>query len=246
MGANIDAAGNIEIDFTHQKIIDTSIVGNPTTWAETGFTVLSIMQRKRDVSIATDGNPVIHALKGRPKYSISARQVARLSRQALHIARRLGNQIAVDAIVVAPSSHRLNAYMATRLQRHVFPRAQIFDCLEKRTLGEIIAAIKSTPMSQRDRREAGRLLATLEKGARHASIEMKRVDKKLTRFVHPVKLKPTADLPPEGMAILLVEDIYSSGQTIRACVTELRTACQPSEINVLTLFSPLRTPTRNR
>lgn len=159
--------------------------------------------------------------------------------------RRLGNRVSVDAIVIAPSSHPINTYLAKRLKRHVFPRAEIFQSLEKQTFGEVVDAIKTTPMPPKDRRDAGRLLAVLERGRRDAPIEMKRVDKALARFVHPVKLRIGAEQPGSGVAILLVEDIYSSGQTIRACVKELRKACKPSEINVLTLFSPLH-PRSNR
>lgn len=239
MGINIDEGGSITVDFEHELLVDTSLERNPTKWREDGFQVLSIFQRKRSTDNRSDGNPVVHAIKGH-RYKISSRELARLSRRATHIARRLGNRISVDAIIIAPSKHPLNRYMASRLRRHVFPRAQIFECLEKRTIRDVIASIKSSPMTPQKRRAAGRLLATLERTTRpDEHIQMKLVDKALAEFVHPVKFKGGVDAPEPGANILLVEDIYSSGQTIRSCVTELRASCDPNEIVVLTMFSPL-------
>ncbi|MBI5162845.1 MAG: phosphoribosyltransferase [Magnetospirillum sp.] len=241
MGVNIDDSGNVYIDFSHERLVDTSTTANPSQWRPGSFVLLSLLRRKPDADITADGSPVMHAIKGHPKYKIDKWELGRLSRRATHIAKKLGNNLVADAIVIAPSGSPVNLYIARRIKRHLFSSVAIYDCLEKRTIGEIVSMLKGAPMSPTNRRVAGHLLAVLEGGKPHLPIQMKRMDKRFSHLIKPVKLKAGHVMPPPGSAILLIDDLYSSGSTVEACVSELMQACSPKSITVLTLFSPLRT-----
>ncbi len=180
--------------------------------------VTHIFKRNRTGDADRDGNPLIYALKGMKGYRIQDAEKARFMERATQLCRSI-EYIEADMIVAVPSSKpfcvEFARMISAALDVEIFEEAFI----AKSTVNDaLVQARRSRPdIGNRSvRKSYNRQLAAWEKMSADRLVSMKEIDTKVRGYFKPFVLSRT----PEqliGKRILLIDDLMSSGTSMRTC-----------------------------
>jgi len=218
VGLNIAPDKAVSFDDSHQLRVDTSLETNPRREKIGGIDVTHIFRRNRTGDLDRDGNPLIYALKGMRSYSISDTEKAQFIDRATELCRSI-DYIDADVIVAVPSSKSFCAEFSQTVSTAL--GIEIFDepFLVKSTIGDALQRAKqskSVIKNRNTKRSYNKQMATWEKMGPNHFVSMKEIDTKIRGYFQPFALSHV----PEcliGKRVLLVDDLMSSGTSMRTC-----------------------------
>ena len=247
MGIDISATKEVQFNGTHQKLVDTSLTNNPRRHllnldAATQLSVQSIFRRRHssDKQDKRDGNPLIYALKRTKGYSITLEEMLRFRPSLVGILGKAMSTGAYDAVVPMPSSHPISLMLAKRAAR-CQPGLQVLTgLLAKRTTTEALhdfSLMLAAGQFPRDLLPDVRAQIKSWSDSPNAPLALKHASAKIRPYIKPLKL---AGPPPgAGMSILLVDDLLSTGTTLRTAADILRSSGCAGTVDGLCLLSPV-------
>lgn len=240
-GVDIDVINKIvKFNDNHEENVDTSIFINPTEYKLKDTDIISIFKRKENTD-KTDGNPLIHALKGNYGWKIDDKSIIELFKQFIKISKKIKDNY--DTIICVQSSSTLNTKFLYRLNRVIKSKNQITDIFNKISASEILEKYVDTPnMSEKD---AKVIINSLRKMIEKDNyFTYKEIPTNLRKYIcNSCTIYGNDILKYAGAIndknILILDDTISSGETISDNVKAIRDTFNPASITVVTLFSAL-------
>ena len=239
MGINIKN-GSVTYDGTHEKNLNTSTSKNPRTTIKDGIKVISIFQRLKDEN-RKDGNPLIHALKGHPNYRTTLHDIIQLSKNGRKIISQVPNHFAApDFIIPVPSGTPINQMLSTRICRAYKNSPTIVTSgFRKSTLQEALNNLpRVEDIDTKLKKDFTSSLNTLQKGDLNAPIQMKLVKKSVSHYFSPILSTGQIHFSQDAR-ILFVDDLYSSGTTLRSTISALNIPFRRGQVGAAVLLSPI-------
>lgn len=205
--------------------MNTSLVSNPTLKKRHGMEIFSFYRRQKARENDGDGNPLIYALKGIFDYSIPpCHRNFLLFQRAEVIFEKFSQKIDANYIMGVPSSHKLSHDLSLACSYWSGTPHMTFDFLQKRTNEEMLndAAMNPPNISSKSRRKQYRVaLSQIRKLPPSASFVMKDIHPGIRGYFNP--LRTNGAVPNlAGEKIVIVDDLFSSGTSMRCCAEVLR------------------------
>jgi hypothetical protein len=226
MGIEVSAAKVVTINDQHENGVDTSVAGNPSRTRFQGIPLLHVFARNRRGQRRDDGNPLVHALKGRRGYSILPFWKGQLMARARLILEASREDLAnFDFVLPLPSSSPFCAEFAAMVSD--VSGTPILDptFLRKRTVGEVLAEAKANPparMSSRQRGMWGSQLHAWEKTNPDALFQAKDIEIALRPLFKAFAIDGDGpDLTHRH--VLIVDDIFATGSSLASARAILET-----------------------
>ncbi|WVM91494.1 phosphoribosyltransferase family protein [Halopseudomonas pachastrellae] len=221
----------------HQNLLDTSTENKPHRQKAGDLVVASIFRRRKARSGDGDGNPFIYALKGLHRHSISNGQLWKFRPNFLSTLGAYMSESPYDKIAPLPSSKPIARYVAKKAGSYQPRGRSRAPAFLKRSAAEVLAELEEKYSSDEIPRKlkgpAAALISRLRK-SQNANFAMKHVDQRLRDYIEPLVLAPNA--PVSGHRILLVDDLLSSGATLRTA-HRLLTEAGAAHVAALCLLS---------
>ncbi len=218
MGLNIADDRSVSFDDSHQLRVDTSLENNPRRETLGDVDVTHIFRRNKTGDLDRDGNPLIYALKGMKSYSIADAEKTRFLDRAFELCRSI-NYIEADVIVAVPSSKDF----CLEFSQAASTALRVDVCSEPFVVkSTVAAALDRAKQSRPDiknryaRKSYNKQLAAWEKMGPNRFVSMKEIDTKIRGYFQPFALSHV----PEhliGKRVLLIDDLMSSGTSMRTC-----------------------------
>ncbi len=213
MGINV-IKNWVQIDDTHNKLVNTSVADNPTKGEVDWLNVHYIFTRNKIQEKEGDGNPLIYAMKDIKNFKIVPLYRTKVIARATAIAQIISADLEVDVVIPVPSSNQF-AQEVAEIASVAFGCAVLgSDFIRKRTLGEMYALYNDKPLKLTDaeRRHFNRQLSAW-KTSPGRTFAMKEVPPQVRHHFSPFTLNaPCVDL--KDKRVLLVDDILSSGSSL--------------------------------
>lgn len=217
------------------------------------ITTYSMFKRVNNLKGASDGNPILHALKEKPHWILN--NPGDFWRRFDELLALFLKEHPSERIIMIPSNHDANNKFKERIES-LSPNTLIYTgILTKLTVGEIVDIIEKPDSSFRKYwiKEGANLNEIYEK--LYVYLEnMKKESSGVFSYskVHDMDIrKSISDTLKLGDAgklyynefngknILLLDDSISIGQTAESAINALQTCYQPQSISLLTIFSEL-------
>lgn len=211
-------------DPSSKDLVNSRVRDNPILQTMGDLTVYSIFRRvktKRDN--AGDGNPLIYALKGANGYSIDLDSITSFLPEFYAILPKAAPLVMASYVLTIPSSSKVASMFARRVARALAVPLAPFDMskkLHRAVCADLDLLFRSGAIPKRDRRnlqairhDLGRSLST--------TFTMKLVDSSLRRYFSPFVIRHPEQVP-QGTSVLVVDDLLSSGSSLRAARDLLR------------------------
>lgn len=222
MGIEVSATKVVTINDHHEKGVDTSVAGNPTRGKFKGITLLHVFRRNQKGDRKDDGNPLIHALKGRKGYSITAFWKGRLTARARDILTGVAQDLqGFDHCLPMPSASPFCAEFAQMVSAVSGAPILAPTFLRKRTVGELLAEIQVHPPNIKAslKQTFTSQLHAWQGADPNATYQAKDIDVALRQYFSPFTL--VGDPPDlKGRKILIVDDVFATGSSL-ASVREI-------------------------
>lgn len=218
MGIEVSATKVVTVNDAHQNGVDTSVEANPTHGRLKGIRLTHIFSRNRKGDRRDDGNPLMHALKGRRGYSIMPFWEQRLLTRAKRILAKVSEDLqGFDHCMPIPSSSPFCARFAALVSAASGAPLLEPSFLCKRQVGELLAEARAAPPKMRPGLKGAftSQLHAWEQMDPASIYQAKDIDVSLRQFFGAFAL--TGD-PPEvrGTRILVVDDLFASGSSLLA------------------------------
>lgn len=217
MGIEVSAAKAVTINDQHENGVDTSVAGNPSRTRFQGMPLLHVFGRNRRGQRRDDGNPLVHALKGRRGYSILPFWKGQLMARARTILEASREDLEnFDFVLPLPSSSPFCAEFAAMVSD--VSGTPILDptFLRKRTVGEVLAEAKANPparMSSRQRSVWGSQMHAWEGTNPDALFQAKDTEIALRPLFRAFAVD--GDGPDLTQTrVLVVDDIFATGSSL--------------------------------
>lgn len=208
----------VSYDPSSNDLVDSRVRGNPILQNLEDLEVYSIFRRvktKRDR--LGDGNPLIYALKGTNGYSIDINSITSFLPEFYAILPKVAPFVTSSCVLPVPSSSKVASMFARRVARCLAVPQAPFDVtkkLHRSVCGDLDLLFRSGSVATRDRKklrairhELGRSLST--------TFSMKLVESHLRKYFSPFVIRHP-DQVPAGSSVLVVDDLVSSGASLRA------------------------------
>ena len=216
MGIEVSDKKVVTINDAHQNGVDTSVEANPTGIRFKGMPVLFAYSRNSKGGRRDDGNPLIHALKGRKGFSILPFWENLLLARCKEILEKGKDELrGFDLCVLVPSSSSFCRRFGELVS--AASDAPILDAtfVRKKSVGEVLVEGKAALAGIRPglRRQLTAQLHGWEKADPTALYQAKEVDVGLRHLFGPFAL---GDGGPDlsGKQVLIVDDLFASGSSL--------------------------------
>lgn len=246
MGFVVDAQKRlVTVDHSHNHFCITTPEGNPVELMLGTLKVTSIFARtkgKRDRNDPGDNNPMLYVIKGLHDLRTIPRDIAMLCASFRQILPAyLGNGFLWDWIVPLPSSSPVCCRFAEKVFKRTKQGACYSDALTKITASQVLKDVSAQKISSRDRNrlriEVKRFISA---HGEDAPFQIKSVNVGLRHYINPLMWGhiPPGTNPPK--AILLIDDMVTSGASLVNAEAILRHRYPHAHIEALTLFGSSR------
>jgi hypothetical protein len=221
VGIIVDAGKSVIYDGQSNNLINNCVKDNPIMQRVDGMVVYSVFRRVRSNTSTGDGNPLIHALKSARGYSIDLPNILSFLPEFYAVVEKVSHHCQADHVIPVPSRSKVAEMFAKRISRHTsseFHKA----VLQKKTHRDICIDIDLLIRSGNLHRVEEKLLGDVRRQiARSPSayFEMKLVDQRFRKYFSPFKTKNPVSVPA-GSSVLLVDDLLSTGTSLR-CAKDL-------------------------
>ena len=244
MGFSINTASLfVTVDHSHNHFCITTPEGNPVEMLlADSLKVTSVFARtkgKRTRGCPGDNNPMLYALKGMHNLHTRPRDIGKLCisfRKILPLF--LMNQPAWDWIVPLPSGSHICARFASKVHQRAGQGRYLDGILLKRAAGQVLNDVRDMRISARDKNTLSEEIKRFIKAnGWQASFQIKMIKRvTMRRYINPLTLGEVnkQEMPPAR--ILLVDDMVTSGTSLRSGAELLRGRYPDAHIEALTLF----------
>ncbi|USU05586.1 hypothetical protein NF699_02475 [Sphingomonadaceae bacterium OTU29LAMAA1] len=217
MGIEVSAAKAVTINDQHENGVDTSVAGTPYRARFQGMPLLHVFSRNQRGQRRDDGNPLIHALKGRRGFSILPFWKSQLmARARLILEAPHADLEKFDFVLPLPSSSPFCAEFAAMVSDVSGTPILEPTFLRKRTVGEVLAEAKANPparMSPRQRSVWGSQMHAWEGTNPDAIFQAKDTEIVLRPFFRAFAVDGEGpDLTQTR--VLVVDDIFATGSSL--------------------------------
>ncbi|WP_404337808.1 hypothetical protein AB2M62_03360 [Sphingomonas sp. MMS12-HWE2-04] len=217
MGIDVSAAKVVTVNDHHQNGVDTSVAGNPTRGRFRGVNLLHVFSRNQKGPRRDDGNPLVHALKGKRGFSILPFWKARLMARAEEILGKVSDELKqFDYVLPIPSSSPFCAEFAALVSSVSGVPVLEPSFLRKRLIGELTAELQANPPKLRPNLQLAleskmRTWAAMDPSATY---QAKDVDVMALR-PHIRAFELAGEAPDlQGKWVLIVDDVFASGSSL--------------------------------
>lgn len=242
----------IEIDLNTKKVkLNDSNKGvdfeGPIYWKENGMDIISIFKRTKlnESGYNRDGNPFIYALKNKYdwKFDVSYQDIRKYLNKFISNCEKL--QKKYDTIIMIPSKSELNERFMNYLYDILNATYKITDIFRKMDLDhdELEQFINYEKIKE-DFINPNDIVDELENilySFNGKEFEAKKVPKKLLKYFNFLtkneKVSYVESITDKN--VLILDDIYSSGNTISQAVNAIKQNYEPKSITVVTLLSKI-------
>ena len=228
-GINVDIKSKI-VTFTdaHENYVNTSIKDNPSQEKN----IISIFKRKKTSGIISDGNPLVHALKGNNGWSISDEDRNAIWDRVDEVLEKIESKY--DLVVIAPSSNSFVKIFGDRVVNR-FSIPVLEKCFMKVTKEEILDASPWKGFSEEEIEMVDKAMSKMDHWFESKYFPKVLVDKFQYNIV---KIDPEFEGfgVIDGKNILVIDDVLSSGWSLKSCANVLSEHYFPESITLLTLF----------
>jgi hypothetical protein len=216
VGIDVSAAKVVTINDHHENAVDTSVDRNPTRSGFKGIPLLHVFSRNQMGPRRDDGNPLVHALKGRRGFTIMPYWKNQLLGRAKAILAKVEGELKeFDFILPIPSSSPFCGEFADLISEVSGVPVLPSNFLRKRLVGELLAENQATPPKMRAGLKqpfAAQMYAWGEMDPA-ATYQAKDIDLRLRLLFRAFDLE--GDVPDiAGKRILVVDDIFASGSSL--------------------------------
>jgi len=222
------------VDHSHNRLLNTSIEGNPTVCKIAGLTVFSIFKReKASRQIKQHGGDnchLLYALKGKDQLETTRGSIKSLLPAFNQILQKIPQDY--DLVVPMPSKYWISTIVAKRLARRSRIKVTT-DIFQKITIDQARETLENLDLPSQEKRKIDFRLKN--QGNSGGSFSLKEIPTKYRQFFCPLILcnRPQANLKK----VLLVDDLLSTGTTLNSAKTLLQPICIDTEIDAVCLFS---------
>jgi len=243
LGFNVDKAARlVTVDHSHNNYADTTVDGNPTERVFDGLRVSSILRRtkgKRSRDLPGDNSPMLYALKGIEGLQTDYRSLALLTRNGFAILDKFlaANADGWDCVIPMPSSHNIANILSKRVARRL-PACQLEACaLKKISAQNVREQLPGLSISSRDKTKLnGHIKRFARFNGWEADFQMKSITEPgLRNHVNPLALGRFLGRSPPRR-ILLVDDMVTSGSTLKHAEQIIAARYPMSSVEALTLL----------
>lgn len=246
MGFVVDAENRlVTVDHSHNRFCITTPEGNPAEIMLGTLKVTSIFSRtkgKRDRNDPGDNSPMLYVIKGLHDLRTTPRDIAMLCASFRKILPAyLESGFRWDWIVPLPSSSSVCCRFAEKVLKSSQQGAFHPDALVKITAGQVLENVSRLRIASKDksrlRTEVKRFISA---HGEDASFQIKSVNVGLRHHINPMMwghVQPGTN-PPR--AILLVDDMVTSGASLVNAEAILKRRYPHAQIEALTLFGSSR------
>lgn len=230
MGINVYQNKAVTIDHSHQRLVDTSLDGNPTQ-GEIEDILLTFIFRRRSIRdhrgtppTYGDGNPLVYALKQMNGYTIQPMYRQMLFNRGKEILQVIPSQPEGSVLLDVPSSKPL----CREFLKHVGEALELpileSSLLRKRTVSEVLSDFDHglPKLKKRDAAALKKELGALRGANPEEVFQMKLVrNTKSRKFFLPFTVEGDPS-EIEGKEIILVDDLVATGSSIVSVAQCLR------------------------
>ncbi|AYV11554.1 MULTISPECIES: phosphoribosyltransferase [Shewanella] len=222
----------VRVNDAHDRLVITDPSKNPVEH-DIGLELLitAVFQRKKSKTRKGDGNPLIYALKGLHHFSISEESKLALYEKMATIVSNHYQGKKFDTVAPLPSSKPIALWLATTCCEilHVPIEKNAFF---KATNANVLNQLQGVNGGK----EVIELRKLLEKAKPNGQFAMKDVDYAQRLHIEPISVNPFYS--PAGK-ILIVDDLVSSGSSLKSAYNSLKNKDPDLEIECLALLGPV-------
>ena len=215
LGIDVTITKLVSYNPLHEERVKTWPANNPSYVDLGALRVAAVFKRHRSPRDEQDGNPLIYSLKKLRGYTIAPSCVTLIAGCACSILPNCFKGQKFDFIVPMPSSARIPARLAQCAASAFGHPAQVLNLFRKATAAEALAAMPAiatvAPRDKEDFKRTQERLASVKPGS---AFSMKDVPARIRCHMIPICLSATSG-SLAGKSILLVDDLLSSGQTLK-------------------------------
>lgn len=246
MGFVVDAENRlVTVDHSHNRFGITTPEGNPAEIMLGTLKVTSIFSRtkgKRDRNDPGDNSPMLYVIKGLHDLRTTPRDIAMLCASFRKILPTyLESGFRWDWIVPLPSSSSVCCRFAEKVLKSSQQGAFHPDALVKITAGQVLENVSGLRIASKDRsRLRTEVKRFISAHGENAFFQIKSVNVGLRHNINPMMWGhvPPGTNPPR--AILLVDDMVTSGASLVNAEAILKRRYPHAQIEALTLFGSSR------
>lgn len=231
----------VSINDTNEEGVDTSIAGNPTSRIFQGIQLHHLFSRSGKTGRKDDGNPLIHALKGKNGFTIMPFWKTKIITRADRILEKMKPDLAgFTHCMPIPSSSPFCAEFAGLVSDKLALPILESAFFRKKTVSEMLSGIKAHPPKVRkgQRTAYNGQLNTWQLLPDDAVCEAKHVDTRIRLLFDFFLVLPDAPRLDKHR-ILVVDDIFSSGSSILS-VRDILSNRLDAELAYISFLSGMR------
>lgn len=228
----------VSFNEAHEDLVNTSINSNPTKTTKNGFTIYSIFKRMKTKKNKGDGNPLIYALKNKNGFRINRKEIKKFFFNLDIILNRILAEKRYTLIIILPSKHKIGNFLAKRIRKRIPSATYSKDFFRKIIIQEVIDSINvNSVANKKHNKEIKTLLSEIKKNPTK-EFTMKEVPHNIRKYFNPLKVNKTINLNSHE-SILIIDDLLSSGTTIKSAKDMIHNIKNCSNIDGLCLLSDL-------
>lgn len=252
----------IELNYEDKTVkLNDSIEGvdfeGPIYWkTKDNIDVISIFKRTKLNKLKTykdlDGNPFIYALKDKYgwKFDISNKEIRKYCRKFVNNCQKLQQNF--DTVIMIPSKSNVNERFMNEISNFVDAKNEIEDIFYKISMSyedvDDLIDFESLEYDFKDKQKYNKAYRIIRQSLNkqndingHNEFEAKLFPKEYLKYVKFLQSYRRNDYVDKitDKDILILDDTYSSGETISQAVEAIKQNYEPKSITVVTLLSKL-------
>jgi len=231
----------VSVNDTHEEGVDTSVVGNPTSKIFQGIELHHLFSRSGKTGRKDDGNPLIHAMKGRDGFTITPFWKAQLMKRAdLILGKVKTNFAGFTHCMPIPSSSPFCSDVANLVAQRLGLPILEPNFFRKKTVQEMLSGLEAHPPKVRKGQKTAYngQLNTWQSLPGATVCEAKHVDTSVRLLFNFFLLLPDAPRL-DGQRIVIVDDILSSGSSVLS-VRDIASNQLGAEVAYVSFLSGMR------
>ncbi len=231
----------ITLNHTHNRRVITDVEKLPNRFCTNGIVCYELFQRMKKIGNDSDGNPLLYSLKNIDGWMLDDNACSELDKISQIVMEKIIKKQIVDVIVYLPSSSSLPRRISIMYNKARGKALVNKSVIRKKTAQEAIIWIRKLVFIGKDKKAAHtRLLADLEKMPPNTEYQMKFASHHIRNHIDAFTVTANPD-NLNGLHVLLIDDIVSSGSSLR-CASEICMDLGANSVKGICFMGPTRDP----